>query len=471
MRKLIAASALALAAILMGSELVVGQAQSNGPVYNLDATSMNFLWRVRLPRPGGFDYMTTNSSYERNYIVQYLGGVSEGPIYYTQSSNSAGAAPLYRLYQPNIPDHMESEIPDEGGYNLEGIQGYPWSTSNARLGLTQILRAFNPSNYDQATVQPGESLPGYSKVGGFAKWGYARYKLLDDNANLLSLTSGGVTVDSNRNAGGCVWQWTYRGVQYIENFDYGREMQSVFFFPNDRGGLNNPTECGDGFSERWDPVEDRHGSPMVVGYNSGNRQITRAAPLEWYKQNGVSYDHPMVYTNMQIGKDLEMNFANWGPVAKYSTYVKTPIDINLNQENALYIPTIYVRSNFTQYYTFDAATYQLTPRTIICGGDRLRYLPDSGFGGLIIADSAGQNAMGLFGPGANIGGDVDIFTMVNNLCLGWPNEFSILSAAYKRLLPATGRYYTTYVMSGTLAEVQNYMRKLYFLYINSSPKP
>ena len=427
----------------------------------LPLTPLNILWRVQVPRSGGVDYMTTTASSERNAFT------SDGQIFYVPRNNDTVTAPLYRLFQSLIPNHMESETQNEGGYSLEGTLGYPWSTTAfpAPQGLTQIMRMYNPANQDHATTKPGEVLPvtGYTQSQGFSKWGFARYNNLDDDNNLLSLTAGGVTVASNRNAGGCVWQWTYRGVPYIDHYDYGREMQSAFFYNDDSGTLNNPTECGDGYSQRTLAPQDRHGSPMVSGYNFGSTQSTRSAPLEWYSSS-LDPDHPIVYPNVQLGKDLLMNFNGMGPVVRYKTYLKTAFNIDLNQQNALYIPTIYVLPNFTKYYKFDAGLNIITPTTLACNNGTESYLPASGYGGVIIADNAEQNAMGLFGQGANTGspaGDVDIFKIVNNICLAPPTaSFSVLSAAYKRLLPGAGRFYTTYVMSGTLTEVKQYMLSL-----------
>ena len=65
--------------------------------------------------------------------------------------------------------------------------------------------------------------------------------------SLLSLTAGGVTVKSNPAAGGTVWSWVWDGIEFINNWDFGREMQSALF-PGDAEG-SNPTEAGDDLFE------------------------------------------------------------------------------------------------------------------------------------------------------------------------------------------------------------------------------
>jgi hypothetical protein len=298
MTRLLIVFASLLAVGLISITGVSAEALSLNPISA--ATQMNFLWRLQVPKTGGIDYMTSTDPEERDLYA------SDGAIFYVPATNVPGNNPLYRLWNIAIPDHKDSMSP-EGGYQTELISGYPWPNTTRRAGVSQISRVRNPSTGDWALTKPGESLSGYTEVQALDARGYARYNNSDDDDVLLSISAGGVQVDSSRSAGGCVWQWSYRGMPYIEHYDYGREMQSVFFFTDSNNIYRNPTECGGPYSTREDPPQTRHGSPMVVGYNSGSTQVTRAIPTEWYLSNfGGDRDNPVLETDIQIGNDFQL---------------------------------------------------------------------------------------------------------------------------------------------------------------------
>lgn len=225
---------LAIACLMMltswGLYAFPSAAQSENP--SSAATLLNVLWRVKVPRTGGnIDYMTVPDAAGRDTYP------SDGAIFYVPKNPVAGTAELNRLWNPLIPDHMDSEGRGGGGYSLEvgpGFLGYPWSTSNATPGLAQILRSSNPSNSDHAIQRGNETLLGYTTIEGFTRWGYPRYNNLDESQALLTITNttslGQTVVSSDKKAGGCVWQWTYRGVPYIDNSGYGRMLASTLFF-------------------------------------------------------------------------------------------------------------------------------------------------------------------------------------------------------------------------------------------------
>lgn len=413
------------------------------------------LWRVQVPRADGIDYMTTTDPNERN---QYQ--TSDGLIFYVPANNAVGRGALNRLYNSSIPDHMEDEGAGGGGYTYQSTVGYPWTSSAALPGLSQIARVYSPTSFDHTTIRPGEVLSGYSTWEGFSKWGYARNNNRDDADMLLSITAGGVTIDSNLNAGGCVWQWTYRGHTFIDHYDYGREMQASFFAPDSNDILRNPTECGDGNSTRTMAPQDRQGSPLITGYNDGSTQITSAVPLDWFPENfGGGPGHPVLDEDFQLGKTLALNYGGFGPVVQYTTNVYTPYTIDLAQQNALYIPGIALPLTYNQYYTFDAVTKVSTQVQIACG-DSIQYLPSAAYGGVIISDSGGANALGLFAKVGSASGP-DKLKMGNRTCNPPAAQISWMNGAYKRVIPQGSSSYNTWIMSGTVAEVESLQHQIY----------
>lgn len=88
---------------------------------------------------------------------------------------------------------------------------------------------------------------------------YAWPRYVDLPTSLLSLSAGGVTIESNAVAGEALWHWSHAGVQYINNRDYGRAIQSALFFAD-----RNPTEAGNTWSDLSRPSATRRGSPVLT---------------------------------------------------------------------------------------------------------------------------------------------------------------------------------------------------------------
>ena len=291
--------------------------------------------------------------------------------------------------------------------------------------------------------------------------------------SLLTLRAGGVTVKSNPAAGGTVWSWVWNGIEFINTWDFGREMQSALF-PGDPKG-SNPTEAGDAFSRR----PDRIGSPVDSLSNRGNTQRSRAIPLEFNPQKfGGAPGEPIVWKDIRMGKDLTLNFNNLGPVAHYSTYLKIPSSLPKAQVE---IPAVYLRGIFNVYWTYDAAKQTLTPVSDQVP-DGCATKPPKGFsyqkfdfGGVIVSDGTDQStahAFGIYGVNRSQGGSVNYFTLWNitkaTECKfppgTGPGDFSNskLAAVYgPDTVPSGENTYHTWVMTGTVKNVTSYMRSLY----------
>jgi hypothetical protein len=417
----------------------------------LPGTVLNPLYRVKI---GGVDSMTSASWSEQSNFP------SDGLMFYAPGNNPAGTVPLYRLNQPSIPDHMDSGAPGEGGYNTDGVLAWPWTSPNTVFGLSPIARVFN--GQDHAIIRPGESLPGYNTTEGFGLWGYARYG--NTAESLLTLTAGGVTIQSNAVAGGSLWNWTQRGTQYVNHPDFGREIQSaLFYFGNNP--TQNPTEAGDIYSTPGIAPAHRHGSPLLVFQNSGNTQSTRAVPLEFTPDAfGGSPDQPVIYTGMWLGKDITLNYAGLGAVAQYTTVLFLPSAL---PNSSLEFPSGYLAPSFQRYYDYDAAT--ATERTApvpACNGSLPSFkFPDdspysySGYGGVIIADTTGANAMGIYAVLKNVGGPASYFRLYDLHCVGGPSaKWNVVT---EQAFSAGQTTYNSWIASGTLAEVESAMRQLY----------
>src|SRR5438552_2107634 len=189
----------------------------------------------------------------------------QGKVYYVPDQPASGRTTLNRLINSGGTDHADA-INNLMGYSQDMVLGFPW-TGASGLGMAQLSEFLNSGTGDYALLAPSESLPGYSPQA-LAVYGYPRF----GNASevLLSLSAGGITVESNKVAGGVVWRWFWNGVEFENNFAYGGEIQAAFYV-GDNPNLN-PTEAGD-FYGRENPIL-AHGSPVVRFENQGNTDHT-----------------------------------------------------------------------------------------------------------------------------------------------------------------------------------------------------
>jgi hypothetical protein len=131
----------------------------------------------------------------------------------------SGRTPLNRYVNAGATDHADGISPPDG-YSLEETLGCPW-TQASLPGLELLSEAVNPSTGDYALVTPSESLAGYT-ASSLNVYGYPRF--VNSSEVLLSLSAGGVTVESNKAAGGVTWRWFWNGMQFENHDVYGSEI-------------------------------------------------------------------------------------------------------------------------------------------------------------------------------------------------------------------------------------------------------
>jgi hypothetical protein len=432
---------------------------------------LNVLWRVSV---NGADRTTTA---DPNELGQYYSPPSptklvEGAYAYVPSTSNADRTALNRFVASSVPDHEDCVCSALSGYTPQGTVGYPWTTSGSANGLVALSNGHSGPDY--ATYNASHPLAGYatdSSLGfGYRRYADDEYTTPPDGYPLvpLSLSSGGVTVTSNLAAGGSIWTWTDAdGTQYVNHRDYGREIQaSVFFFDSVHNAEANPDEAGDAYTVPQVPLAARHGSPLLSASTSGTTQSTRAIPLEWAPENfgggarppGWTWDdwqenpHPVVWQQMVIGKDVSLNFDNLGPVAEYDTVVTTPVSIS---GPGLYveIPSAYLnRSQFKTFWSYEPGSFAPKPMLPDGAGTGPRdvFVPSSGYGGVIISDTTGAHALGLYGVTSAQLGSVDEFVIFDP---GSNDDWTKFRAGSTHPLSAGTTTFHSWLVSGTLQNV------------------
>ena len=431
--------------------------------------ALNVLWRIRT---GGGDRTISISSAERDMYPL------DGAIFYipAQDHPTLGTVPLYRLF--NGDDHMVSLNPHEGesrGYHVEEILGYPFVARQP--GTSELIRTYNPStgHHSLRNSTGLETEEGYidEALGVF---GYPRY--YDRGEQLLTLIGGGITVDSNEVAGGALWHWSWNGMQFINNWDNGRQIQTDIFPPD----YANPTEAGDTWSGASAPALEPaiyHGSPIGLAENVGLTQRTRAIALE-YDPDGTQQcqyqppagpcpgfgggpDNPVIWPDVLLGKDLTLDFDRLGPVALYSTFMQVPKA--LANGTGREIPVIYARANFYRMFTYDAETAHVQEHP--CDNNAVQISPN--YGGVIATTGDEDYAIGIYGVNRTQGGSVD-YLLLNYTwtCPGPPKDTGeydsdtmiVDSVRYTSYPVGTTRTHV-YLISGSLKTVVEKMADLY----------
>ena len=412
-------------------------------------TNLNVLFSTNV---GGNNYVPTSDAAE---AARYA---LDGQSYYVPRANLGDATqPLYRLY--NGTRHMPSVMATgEANYAAEGVLGYPWRSNVA--GTSNLFRAYNPTNGDFVLTNDNAPVPGYTTREYLNVYGYPRYRSAE---SLLTLQGDAVTVTSNRVAGGVVWELWWNGKQFIDQLDYGREMQSSLNLGN--GAL--PTEGGD----RWaDANPDlMHGSPLLEARNEGKTQVTKAIPLEWNNEqfNATGQRHELViYPDFTLGKRLtldqplalgEYSYLS-AQIISYQTTFSTPTDLT---EAHIEIPTAYLTPDFNRFFEVDATRSNLDEglTEVALAVGQSQQAPEYAAGGIVIATAALDYAMGVY---VNVEQaqqeDPNAVYYFRNWRFGNTAKWS---AGRFGTLASGENTFRSYVVVGTLDNVRVAMRMLY----------
>jgi hypothetical protein len=390
----------------------------------------------------------------------------EGQVYYVPDQLATDRITLNRMISAGGTDHADA-TGSLNGYSVDQAIGYPWTNSSVPA-LVPIIEALNSLTGDYAMLAPPETLAGYT-LQPLPVYGYPRYGNAEEV--LLSLSAGGITVQSNAVAGGALWRWFSNGIEFVNNADYGRQIQADFYYPASPN--YNPNEAGD-FYHRIEPIL-AHGSPLLRFENQGMTQITRAIPLNWDATVfGGDPDHAVIWDQLVIGKDLTLDFNSMGTVAKYTTHLVLPTAT----QGTFEAPVVFLRSIFNRFWTYDAQTKTLSEVTSRmpsgCGPNQQTFVYLTHFGGNIISDASGANAMGVYGVDDANKGSVNYWNMGDFRCLGdGPGEAAgdtVTIAAVKGgfggnnnnfLFPAGESTYNVYLVSDTLQNVTAQMDRLF----------
>lgn len=483
-------------AVVFSPSAAAQQSQTVG-----NGVELNVLWRILL----GTDYASTVSSTVAAANAPYSG------LYYIAASSTdvtgtalAGVQPLYSLVNSQGTDHMDSLTAGEGGYSTLSTLGYVWTSPGSQAGLSNIFRVYDsqsgsPNAGDHATaveaapIPHAENLAYYSPDGPIGN-AYARFPGTD---NVLAwMTAGGVTAKSNLAVGCALWEWWWSGTEFINDYDYGRQIQIALYPAGSNSALS---EAGDQYGGPTINVDARHPSPCVsfstnLGSNSPN-QATAAVPLDFLPANfGGGPNNPVIYPYERLGKSLTLNYVwtdgvnhNW-PVALFQTVINSAA-ATAAFPAVVEAPTGYLNSSFNTYYYYRPTTGALTQvpqTTVYC--DTFGYTPTNGCpqnspttgydvpgvgpGAVILANGPGPNAMAM---GVYVNEQYTQFVLYDN-STGTSggqsgSNFAKWEVRYDGGISVPTWTYNTWIMTDTLQNVLAYINQLCSWNVQSSSNP
>jgi hypothetical protein len=398
---------------------------------------------------------------------------------------------LWRLYYgPPLYDHMGSINPSAENQNpvpiSNGIHGYLWSQPDGGeyVALSPLRRYYNTANGDHDV---GFTLPdGYSDNGIL---GYAHNRQQYGNtiqaSELVNSTNGAPVIGMNKVAGGIIDTLNYKGYSYLNNVDFGRQIQidmnletKIQWTPNEGGDIHR----------HWDtPTRWSHGSPLVEWNKGTNTLWTVTRPLQWTPEafynippeveaDPIAKKHfiwtrPVLWHGL-YEKEITLNYGGCSNVIKYKTTIHFPraywyVDMA--------VPNAFLRKEFNRFYVYDVDSANL----IECHVDTTRaggannwnpdeshpvLRPGSARGGAILATANGSHALGLY----HKDNFFQSYPYQGYCFTNWlsnpvlPNgqedactRVTIRASEYN---PTQTREFTVYIVVGTLAEVDSLMR-------------
>lgn len=261
------------------------------------------------------------------------------------------------------------------------------------------------------------------------------------------------TVTASDNYGGAITSFSYRGVEYIDTYDHGRELQSAVSF-NGWGECYNPTEAGNNHTNP--PVS----SQLQSWSNQGGILATSTRMAFWlqpgesgYCGNGVtSAVNTTVFSNDIFQKYVSFGLSGIPNVLSYQqTFnVNEPAQRSSGVFEAL---TAYMPSSFNTFLTFEPRTSTLSQLPLNApgcpGGSTCTYQPLP----VIVATQDGLNAMAVYSPVAPTGQYGTYKWTGTGATSKWNCVFG------EGTIPATSTYtYHCNVAFGTVEEVTNALR-------------
>lgn len=388
------------ALISLGLSKLTVSAQS--PSGDFDVLYILGRWQVpSIPR-APIDYMMSGTPAE-----QVPGGTFEGQAYYVFANPGAGRVAIHRTFSNGqcpqwLCDHMSSNTGAESSvYMDEGYMGFGYATSQE--GTCHMTRWYHPTTGDHAEGFCNENMTDRGYVAdppsAFSAHAFPRDKFPAQD-RIVTFSGSQVQVKSNMSLGGAITDLTWNGEQFVNDWDYGRQIQTAAFLCPDCG--LNPTEAGDTYGSP-NPVNQpngwAHGSPSL-GYTYGSNWFyTKTAPLQFTPTLlGGGANNPVLWRGT-FEKWVTLDFSGHPNILQWQNRVLYPSSSYL----ALEMPSVYLTGKFSHRELYDASLDHDDSDLIPSFGDNscapAGSEPRSHIGGAILSTPNGSHALGIYSNG------------------------------------------------------------------------
>jgi len=152
--------------------------------------------------------------------------------------------------------------------------------------------------------------------------------------------------------GGSIVELSWNGMDFVNRFDAGREIQLALYDGNQSYDFTGKTAV-----YGWDPVQagDRygHGSPVLVAHADTDSIYTETQPNEWYPDNKGGGPHTPISTDTRIKQWI--SFVAGQPRVVRVHYRITHNGGDTHANSFQEFPAVYVDLRFNRFVYYDGA--------------------------------------------------------------------------------------------------------------------
>ncbi|MFO0927167.1 MAG: hypothetical protein U0736_09020 [Gemmataceae bacterium] len=193
---------------------------------------------------------------------------------------------------------------------------------------------------------------------------FARPEVVDGNATIAARVGDSkVVITTTARLAGAIHSLTWRGREFIDSTDHGRQLQSASNFDCGKpliAETYNPTEAG----SRRDGAGPTSTGRLLALRGRGNELTTRNQMAFWLRPGEKSEGHPAYNTtalsNHLLTKRVRIGFKELDNVLDYRVTFTVP-EGEHHTWAVFEALTGYMPSTFDTFLTFDAATGRLVP--------------------------------------------------------------------------------------------------------------
>lgn len=276
---------------------------------------------------------------------------------------------------------------------------------------------------------------------------------LGDGSITSTVNGSSLTIKTSGWAAGTVTSLNYRGTEYIDNFDHGREMQSAAFFGN--GECYNPTEGG-----ARDDGTSLSSTSVLKSFNASGSTITSTNQMAFWLAPGETSPNCAGGTGTAtnttklsdyiLDKQITLGFQNLPNVIQWTSAFTLP----RSHTSAQFTPVVYSPTNFSEFQKFSIKTKTVTALTISSNVIETGDVP--------IATTPDHNsAIAVYSPKLPdyLGLGYSAGSFSSQITSGHPTNS--VGCYFRENNIAAGKYtYNCYVIVGTLSEVTQSLQSL-----------